>query len=76
MERNYLEIDEVAEFLRISPATIQDWLRTRNPNKFKKYCTRIGRRPIITHENLDRYLHDLPARTHNVNRGDIGGVSA
>ncbi len=59
MNNIYFEMNEAAEFLKISPETIKEWLKTRSPHNFRDYCTQIGRRRIITHENMERYLNDL-----------------
>lgn len=68
MNRNYLEMNEAAEFLKISPGTMKEWLKSRSPHNFRNYCTRIGRRPIITHENMDRYLDGITPKSKQENK--------
>ena len=59
MNNMYFEMSEAADFLKISSVTIKEWLKTRSPHNFRNYCTRIGRRPIVTFENMERYLNGL-----------------
>lgn len=70
MKITYFELFEAADYLGISQATIKEWMKSRNSNTFRNYCTYIGQRRIITYENMRRYLNGLEpinvATTNNI----------
>jgi hypothetical protein len=56
----YLELGEVAEFLKLEFSTLKCWAKTNGGREFKKYCTKLGRRNVVLEENLDRWMKGLP----------------
>ena len=55
----YLELEEVAALLKLSVATVKGWLRSKKGGRdFWKYCTKVGKRNVITTTNLERWMHD------------------
>lgn len=66
----FCTLPEVAVLLRVSPETVKDWRKKgrRDPSNFKLYVTYIGKKPIVSRNNLERFLDGLPP----VN-ADMGG---
>jgi len=56
---DYMELEEVAEFLKLELSTLKHWAKTDGGKGFRKYCTKIGRRNVILEENLDRWMRGL-----------------
>ena len=55
----YLELAEVAAHLKLSEATLKGWLKSKSGGRdFWRYCTKIGKRNVITVENLNKWMHD------------------
>ena len=57
IKRNYLEIYELAEYLRMKEGTIKQYLKRSRPHPLKLYVTKIGSRSIMTLTNLDKFLN-------------------
>ena len=57
--KSFYTMRELAKELGVSPETLKGWRKNKKP--VVRYVTFIERKPIMTAENLHRYLHSLPA---------------
>ncbi len=53
----YLELAEVAVHLKFSESTVKGWLKSKSGGrKFWKYCTKIGKRNVITVKSFELWM--------------------
>lgn len=59
MEKMFYSMKEAAEQLGVSWEAIRQWRKGRK--SFCRYVTRVGNSPVISKDNLRRYVEGLPS---------------
>lgn len=59
MERMFYTMEEIAEQLGVSLETIKTWRKKHKT--ICRYVTKVGHAPVISKENLRRYVEGLPS---------------
>lgn len=59
--KDWYSMKDAAEFLEVSEETVKDWQNKSKPDPsgFCNYITRIGKRPIISRQNMLNFLNGL-----------------
>ena len=60
--KRFFTMAEVAEELNVCEDTIKQWRKpgVSDPSNFTVYVTFIGKKPIVSKNNLERFLDGLP----------------